>query len=51
MDQKKGISITSDLKPFIVDTKKAVLMINQFEMIPPSKEAYNAFDLKFLRSD
>ena len=51
LDQKKVITITSDLKPFIVDTKKAVLMINQFEMIPPTKEAYNAFDLKFLRSD
>lgn len=51
LDQKKGIAITNELKPYIVDTKKAILMINQFEMIPPGKEAYNAFDLKFLRSD
>jgi hypothetical protein len=24
-------------------------LVNQFEMVVPSKESYNAFDLKFLR--
>lgn len=49
LDSKKEIFIPANLKPFIVDTKKSILMVNQFEMIHPSKDDFNTFDLKFLR--
>jgi len=49
LKQKDSLKIRKDLKPFIVDTQKSILMVNQFELVPPSKDAYNAFDLKFLR--
>ncbi len=42
---KKEIYISDKLRPFIVDTKKSLSLVNQFEMVPPSKEMFNNFDL------
>lgn len=50
LTQKKEIYIDDKLKPLILDTKKSMLLVNQFEMVPPSKEMFNVFDLKFLRN-
>ena len=46
---KKDIYISDKLRPFIVDTKKSLSLVNQFEMVPPSKEMFNNFELKFLQ--
>ena len=46
---KKDIYISDKLRPFIVDTKKSLSLVNQFEMVPPSKEMLNNFELKFLQ--
>ena len=47
---KKEIYISDKLRPFIVDTKKSLSLVNQFEMVPPSKEMFNNFELKFLQN-
>ena len=47
---KKDIYISDKLRPFIVDTKKSLTLVNQFEMVPPSKELFNTFELKFLQN-
>ena len=46
---KKDIYISDKLRPFIVDTKKSLSLVNQFEMVPPSKEMFNNFELKYLQ--
>lgn len=46
---KKDIYISEKLRPFMVDTKKSLSLVNQFEMVPPSKEMFNNFELKFLQ--
>ena len=46
---KKEIYISGSLRPFIVNTVGTLDLINQFEMIPPSKEIFNNFELKFLK--
>lgn len=46
---KKDLVISKELRPYILDTNKSMQLVNQFEMVVPSKESYNAFDLKFLR--
>ena len=46
---KKEIYISDKLRPYIVDTKKSVSLVNTFEMVPPSKDVFNNFELKFLQ--
>lgn len=46
---KKDIYISDKLRPYIVDTKKSVSIVNTFEMVPPSKDTFNNFELKFLQ--
>ncbi len=46
---KKDIYISDKLRPYIVDTKKSLTFVNSFEMVPPSKDMFNNFELKFLQ--
>jgi len=41
--------ISTKLKPYIVNTSKTVDMVNKFEMVPPTKDLYNSYELKFLK--
>lgn len=47
---KKEIYISQSLRPFIVNTAGTLDLINRFEMIPPSKDIFNNFELKFLKA-
>jgi hypothetical protein len=49
LSMKKEIYISSQLKPYIVNTSKSLELVNKFEMVPPSKDLYNNFELKFLK--
>ena len=46
---KKEIYISKSLSPFIVNTSNTLDLINKFEMVPPTKELFNNFELKFLK--
>lgn len=46
---KKELYISKSLSPFIVNTSNTLDLINKFEMVPPSKELFNNFELKFLK--
>jgi len=49
LTMKDEIYISDKLTPYIVDTKQSLAIVNLFEMVPPSKEIFNVFDLKFLK--
>lgn len=49
MELKSEIFISNKLRPYIVNTGKTIEMINKFEMMPPTKELFNNFELKFLK--
>jgi len=46
---KTEIYISNKLRPFIVNTTRTLELVNKFEMVPPTKELFNNFELKFLR--
>jgi len=46
---KKEIYISSQLKPYIVNTSESLSLVNKFQMMPPTKELFNNFELKFLK--
>ncbi len=48
---RKEIYISHKLKPFVVDTTNSLKVVNAFEMVPPSKEIFNAFGMRFLRAE
>jgi sugar-specific transcriptional regulator TrmB len=49
VNMKKEIYILTSLQPYIVDTGKTLDLINKFDLVPPSKDIYNNFELKFLK--
>ena len=49
LSMKEEIYISNKLTPYIVDTKQSLAIVNLFEMVPPTKEIFNVFDLKFLK--
>lgn len=46
---KKEIYISTSLQPYIVNTAKTLDLINKFDLVPPSKDLFNNFELKFLK--
>lgn len=48
---RKEIYISDKLKPFIIDTKNSLKLVNEFEMVPPSKDMFNPFELRFLKEE
>ncbi len=49
VEMRKDIYISDKLRPYIIDTKNSLKLVNQFEMVPPSKELFNPFELRFLK--
>lgn len=49
LTMKDEIYISDKLSPYIVDTKQSLAIVNLFEMVPPTKDIFNNFDLKFLK--
>ena len=46
---KKEFYISKKLTPYILNTQKTIDIVNKFEMVPPSKDIFNTFELKFLK--
>jgi hypothetical protein len=46
---RKEIYISNKLKPFVIETKNSLKLVNELEMIPPTKEMFNPFELRFLK--
>lgn len=51
VELRREIFISSKLKPFVVDTQNSLKVVNAFEMVPPSKEIFNAHGMRFLRTE
>ena len=49
LSMKDDIYISDKLTPYIINTKQSLQIVNMFEMVPPTKELFNVFDLKFLK--
>ena len=46
---RTDIYISNKLRPFVLDTSKTIQLVNNIEMLPPSEDIFNVFDMRFLK--
>lgn len=51
VESRREIYISDKLRPYAVDTKNSLTVVNQLEMVPPSKDMLNPFELRFLNNE
>ncbi len=49
VDLRTDIYISNKLRPFVLDTSKTIEFVNNIEMLPPSQDIFNVFDMRFLK--
>ena len=49
IEEKNDIYIQPNFRPMYLNTVKALDLIKKFEMIAPGNDAFNTFELKFLK--
>ena len=47
---REEIFISDKLKPYVVDTSNSLQIVNELEMIEPSHEVFNPFNIRFLKN-
>ena len=51
VQMRKQVYISSKLKPFVIDTSDSLALVNKLKMLPPTKETFNIFQMRFLKDN